>query len=84
MQFRTPSRSGVGSLGVHEEPRGGGGENATLAPEAGAVSTFSSAFLKRWKLDPSRRRPRPASPDGRTAQPGGSLCAERCLVLNSR
>nr|XP_055163330.1 resuscitation-promoting factor RpfA-like [Nyctereutes procyonoides] len=85
VQLRVPSRSGVGALGVRGEPRGGGGgEKASLAPEAGAVSTFSSAFKKRWKLDPSRRRPRPASPDGRTALPGGSLCAERCLVLNSR
>lgn len=63
------------------EPRG---EKATLAPEAGAVSVFSSAFKKRWKPDPSRRRPRLASPDGRIALPGGSLCVERCLVLNSR
>lgn len=44
MQFRCPSRSGAGGVGVLEEPRG---EKATLAPEARAVSTFSRAFKKR-------------------------------------
>lgn len=81
VQFRCPSRSKAGGVGVLEEPRG---EKATLAPEAGAVSTFSRAFKKRWKLDLFRLRPRPGSPDGRTARPGGSLCAARCPVLNSR
>lgn len=78
MQFRGPSRSGVGGVRVRGEPRE---EKATLA---GAVSTFSSAFKKRWKLDLSRRRPRPSSTGGRTARLDGSLCAVRYLVLNSR
>lgn len=79
--FRCPSRNGAGGVGVLGESRE---EKATLAPEARAVSTFSRAFKKRWKLDLSRRRPRPASPDGPTASPGGLLGAVRCLVLNSR
>lgn len=80
VQFRGPSRSGVGGIGAHREPRG---EKQRWLPEA--VSTFSSAFKKRWKPDLSRRRPRPPAP---TAGPRGlvrgSMGAERCLVLNSR
>lgn len=74
MQFRGPSRSGVGGIGAHREPRG---EEATLAAEA--VSAFSGACKKRWKLDPSRRRPRPASTDGRTARPGPRLALRRAV-----
>lgn len=79
VQFRGPSRSRVGGVGVRAEPRG---KKATLAPEAGAVSTFSSAFKKRWKLDLSRRRPRPASTDGRTVRP--RWLALRCAVSGSQ
>lgn len=67
MQFRGPSQNRAVGVGVLGEPSG---EKATLAPEAGAVSTFSSAFKKRWKLDLPRRRPTPPAP---TAGPRGPV-----------
>lgn len=55
-----------------------------MARDARAVSPFSSVLKKRGKLDPSSpRRPRPASPDGRTARSGGWL-ALRAAVSGSR
>lgn len=74
VSFRGPSQSGPGASGR----TGNHGGRQPRGPPA-AVSPFSRAFKKRWKLDPSRRRPRPAGTDGRTARPGPRLALRRAV-----
>lgn len=82
---RAPPGVGSGSAGGWcPERTTGERRKASLARDARAVSPFSSALKKRGKLDPSSpRRPRPASPDGRTARSDGWL-ALRAAVSGSR